>query len=98
MPVSSINCLTAASARFGALSERTLSGMPNIAKVCRKAITTSIEVSALHACSITYLDLSSCRTKILVAPLKSQGVEIVTKSMCQRPKIGASVIMVLYIA
>ena len=72
--------------------------MPKIEKVCRNANTTSIAVSALHACSITKRDLSSCITNILVADVNRQGEPIVRKSQCQRPNKGASVMIVLYIA
>ena len=67
-------------------------------KVCRNAKTTSIAVSALHACSMTKRDLSSCMTNILVADVNKQGEPMVRKSQCQRPNRGASVIIVLYIA
>ena len=98
MPVNLRNCLTDASARFEAWSERMDSGMPKMAKVTKNAKTTSIDVSALHACSMTYRDLSSCMHRILVAPVNSHAVLMVRKSMCHLPNKGASVRIDLYIA
>ena len=53
MPVSLRNCLTDASARFEAWTERMDSCMPKMAKVTKNANTTSIDVSDLHACNMT---------------------------------------------
>ena len=98
MPVSSINSFADAAIRFCALSLYTVSEQPKIEKVCREASTTSIAVSSLHANSMTKRDLCSCMTKILVADVNKQGLPIVRKSQCHRPKRGASVIIVLYMA
>lgn len=93
-----MNSFAAAWTRFWALSERIDSGMPKIEKVFINAMTASIAVSSLTAWSMTNLERSSSMTKIFVAAVKEHGVEIDMKSTCQRPKSGASVRIVLYIA
>ena len=67
-------------------------------KVCSIAMTTSIAVSSLQACSMTKRERSSSITIFFVANVNEQGEPIVKKSQCQRPNRGASVRIVLYIA